>query len=105
MKTRLLCVLGYAAFLRASELHVCSIKSLEIKFHDDYVIDIRSSKQDTYRRGNSVQKGNTKSNALFPQFNAFKSKDCVNCDWLIYHNYICMWESLNNVISEVEEDG
>ncbi|XP_065925814.1 uncharacterized protein [Magallana gigas] len=41
--------LRYAGFFRASEL--CSIKSSDIKFHDEYVeIKIRSSKTDIYRR-------------------------------------------------------
>lgn len=50
---RLICVLGYVGFFRVSEL--CSIKSLDIKFYDEYVeIKIRSLKIDIYRRGNFV---------------------------------------------------
>lgn len=62
-RTKLLCILGYAAFFRASELF--RIKSSDIKFYDHYVFDDRSSKQDIYRRGYSVQKVITKSKALF----------------------------------------
>lgn len=59
LKARLLCVLGYAAFFRASDL--CRKKNLDIKCQDDFVdINIR-----TYRRGNSVQKVIEKFNSFF----------------------------------------
>lgn len=63
LRTRLLCILGYAAFIGANELF--RIKSSDIKFYDHYVFEMRSSKQDVYRRGYSVQKVITKSKALF----------------------------------------
>lgn len=69
LRTRLICVLGYAGFFRASEL--CSIKSSDIKFHDEYVeIKIRSSKTDIYRRGNSVHIA--KSNSPFCPYQCLK---------------------------------
>lgn len=63
LRTRLLCVLGYTAFFLANEPF--RIKSSDVTFYDHYVFDVRSSKQDIYRRGYSVQKVITKSKALF----------------------------------------
>lgn len=63
LRTRILCVLEYAAFFGANELF--RINSSDKKFYDHYVFDVRSSKQDIYRRGYSVQKVITKSKALF----------------------------------------